>query len=90
MPAVSELRQPSGTAFAIRDALPWSDLSAVVRAAEGAGYSVLFLPEISGRDALVTSMMTPEHITENVGFLTRPTLDVEQIRAAAAWGDGAS
>jgi len=54
MPAVSELRQPSGTAFAIRDALPWSDLSAVVRAAEGAGYSVLFLPEISGRDALVT------------------------------------
>lgn len=54
MPAVSELRQPSGTAFAIRDALPWSDLSAVVRAAEGAGYSALFLPEISGRDALVT------------------------------------
>ena len=54
MPAVSDRRQPSGTAFALRDPLPWDDLAAIVRAAENAGYSALFLPEISGRDALVT------------------------------------
>ena len=47
------LRQPSGTAFAIRDALPWSDLVGVVRAAEDAGYSTLFVPEIVARDAFV-------------------------------------
>ena len=54
MPAVSEYRQPSGTAFALRDPLPWDELAAIVRAAEHANYSALFLPEISGRDALVT------------------------------------
>lgn len=54
MAAVGEVRQPSGTAFALRDALPWSDFSAIVRAAETAGYTALFLPEITGRDALVT------------------------------------
>lgn len=54
MAAVSSMRQPAGSAFAIRDALPWPDLSAIVRASEAAGYAALFLPEISGRDALVT------------------------------------
>jgi alkanesulfonate monooxygenase SsuD/methylene tetrahydromethanopterin reductase-like flavin-dependent oxidoreductase (luciferase family) len=54
MPAVSAKRQPVGRGFAIRDALPWPDLSAVARAGEGAGYGAVFLPEISGRDALVT------------------------------------
>ena len=54
MPAVAEHRQPVGTGFALRDPLPWSDLSGVVRAAEQTGYLALFLPEISGRDALVT------------------------------------
>lgn len=48
------MRQPAGTGFAIRDALPWPDLSAIVRAAEAAGFTALFLPEISGRDAMVT------------------------------------
>lgn len=51
MPA---LRQPSGTGFALRDALPWHDLAAIVRASEAAGYDALFLPEIAGRDALAT------------------------------------
>ena len=51
---MSELRQPTGTAFALRDPLPWDDLAAIVRAAEASGYGVLFLPEIAGRDALVT------------------------------------
>jgi alkanesulfonate monooxygenase SsuD/methylene tetrahydromethanopterin reductase-like flavin-dependent oxidoreductase (luciferase family) len=50
----AKVRRPSGTAFALRDPLPWGDLSAIVRAAEAAGYTALFLPEITGRDALVT------------------------------------
>lgn len=54
MPVVSGQRQPSGTAFALRDPLTWGDLAAIVRAAENAGYAALFLPEISGRDALAT------------------------------------
>jgi 5,10-methylenetetrahydromethanopterin reductase len=54
MPAVSERRQPSGTAFALRDPLAWDDLTAIVRASEDAGYGALFLPEIAGRDAFVT------------------------------------
>jgi alkanesulfonate monooxygenase SsuD/methylene tetrahydromethanopterin reductase-like flavin-dependent oxidoreductase (luciferase family) len=48
------MRQPPGTGFAIRDPLPWKDLSTVVSSAEQAGYGALFLPEIVGRDALVT------------------------------------
>ena len=61
MPAVSTGRQQPGTGFAIRDPLPWRDLSAIVSAAEQAGYRALFLPEILGRDALVTlGMMAGE------------------------------
>jgi alkanesulfonate monooxygenase SsuD/methylene tetrahydromethanopterin reductase-like flavin-dependent oxidoreductase (luciferase family) len=47
-------RQPTGMAFAIRDPLPWNDLAGIARAAEDAGYRAIFLPEITGRDALVT------------------------------------
>jgi alkanesulfonate monooxygenase SsuD/methylene tetrahydromethanopterin reductase-like flavin-dependent oxidoreductase (luciferase family) len=54
MAIVAELRRPQGTGFAIRDPLPWDDLSDVVRAAETTGYDALFLPEITARDALVT------------------------------------
>jgi alkanesulfonate monooxygenase SsuD/methylene tetrahydromethanopterin reductase-like flavin-dependent oxidoreductase (luciferase family) len=51
---VAGYRQPVGTAFAIRDPLPWADLAALSRAAEQVGYAAVFLPEISGRDALAT------------------------------------
>ncbi len=51
---MSGLRQPARAGFALRDALPWNDLVAIVRAAESSGYDALFLPEIVGRDALVT------------------------------------
>lgn len=51
---MATVRQPNGTGFALRDAVPWEDLAGIVRAAEPAGYSALFLPEIAGRDALVT------------------------------------
>jgi 5,10-methylenetetrahydromethanopterin reductase len=54
MPGVTTRRQPSGTGFALRDALPWRELSPIVRAAEAAGYTAVFLPEIAGRDALLT------------------------------------
>jgi 5,10-methylenetetrahydromethanopterin reductase len=54
MPGVTSRRQPSGTGFAVRYALPWKDLSSIVRAAEPGGYTAVFLPEITGRDALVT------------------------------------
>jgi 5,10-methylenetetrahydromethanopterin reductase len=50
---VPDLRQPRGTAFAIRDPLPWGDLEALVHAAEQTGYAALFLPEIEARDATV-------------------------------------
>jgi 5,10-methylenetetrahydromethanopterin reductase len=53
MAAVSEQRQPAGTGFAIREPLPWNDLAAIVRASEDAGYTAMFLPEISSRDVMV-------------------------------------
>lgn len=43
-----------GTGFAVRDPLPWRDLRGIVRAAEQIGFGAVFLPEITGRDALVT------------------------------------
>jgi alkanesulfonate monooxygenase SsuD/methylene tetrahydromethanopterin reductase-like flavin-dependent oxidoreductase (luciferase family) len=54
MPGVAVRRQPSGTGFALRDALPWNELAPIVRGVESAGYTAMFLPEITGRDALVT------------------------------------
>jgi alkanesulfonate monooxygenase SsuD/methylene tetrahydromethanopterin reductase-like flavin-dependent oxidoreductase (luciferase family) len=42
------------TGFALRDPLPWSEFSAIVRAAETAGYGTLWLPQVSGRDPFVT------------------------------------
>src|SRR5438128_1585 len=50
---VGVVRQPSGLGFAVRDPVPWTDLAQIVRTGEGLGYSGLFLPEITGRDALV-------------------------------------
>ena len=54
MPAVGELRQPTGTAFTIRDPLPWPDIAAIARAGEALGYAAVFLPETGGRDTLAT------------------------------------
>lgn len=53
MAAVSDLRQPVGTGFALRHPLPWDEYAAIVRRGEAAGYRALFLPEIAGRDPLV-------------------------------------
>jgi 5,10-methylenetetrahydromethanopterin reductase len=48
------LRQPRGTALALRDPFAWDDLVGLVREAETLGYTGLFLPEIAGRDAFAT------------------------------------
>jgi 5,10-methylenetetrahydromethanopterin reductase len=53
MASVVEERQPepvTGTAFALRDALPWDRFAALVRGGESLGYHAMFLPEIAGRD----------------------------------------
>ena len=54
MPAVEGLRQPTGTAFTIRDPLRWPDVAAIARAGEALGYAAVFLPETGGRDTLAT------------------------------------
>ncbi|MGZ8578261.1 MAG: LLM class flavin-dependent oxidoreductase, partial [Actinomycetota bacterium] len=41
-----------GTAFALRDPYPWSDLAELARAGEALGYRALFLPEVGARDTL--------------------------------------
>jgi alkanesulfonate monooxygenase SsuD/methylene tetrahydromethanopterin reductase-like flavin-dependent oxidoreductase (luciferase family) len=54
MPAVTELRQPNGTAFTIRDPLPWGDVATIAREGERLGYEGVFLPETGVRDTLAT------------------------------------
>jgi alkanesulfonate monooxygenase SsuD/methylene tetrahydromethanopterin reductase-like flavin-dependent oxidoreductase (luciferase family) len=56
MPAVGELRQPVGTAFTIRDPLPWADVTGIAREGEELGYAAVFLPETGARDTLATLM----------------------------------
>ena len=50
---MTDARQPRGTAFALRDPLPWETFQGSVSECESRGYAAVFLPEISGRDALV-------------------------------------
>jgi alkanesulfonate monooxygenase SsuD/methylene tetrahydromethanopterin reductase-like flavin-dependent oxidoreductase (luciferase family) len=52
MPAVAELRQPRGTAFTIRDPLPWPEVARIAREGERLGYAGVFLPETGARDTL--------------------------------------
>jgi alkanesulfonate monooxygenase SsuD/methylene tetrahydromethanopterin reductase-like flavin-dependent oxidoreductase (luciferase family) len=52
MAAVGTTRQPRGSAFAVRDPLPWDAFVGIVRSGELLGYTAVFLPEITGRDAL--------------------------------------
>jgi 5,10-methylenetetrahydromethanopterin reductase len=52
MPAVDEKRQQGGTAFTIRDPLPWPEVASVGHEGERLGYSAVFLPETDGRDTL--------------------------------------
>lgn len=52
MHAMTPLRQPGGTGFAVRDPWPWPDFAALAREGEAQGYRAMFLPEITGRDSL--------------------------------------
>jgi alkanesulfonate monooxygenase SsuD/methylene tetrahydromethanopterin reductase-like flavin-dependent oxidoreductase (luciferase family) len=56
MPAMGELRQPTGTAFTIRDPLPWPDVATIAREGESLGYAAVLLPEIGARDTVATLM----------------------------------
>jgi hypothetical protein len=51
MTAVTSLRQPRGTAFALRDPLAWDAFADVARSGEELGHRAVFLSEITGRDA---------------------------------------
>ena len=53
---MGELRQPTGTAFTIRDPLPWPDVAAIAREGESLGYAAVLLPEIGARDTAATLM----------------------------------
>ncbi len=53
---MGELRQPTGTAFTIRDPLPWADVAAIAREGESLGYAAVLLPEIGARDTVATLM----------------------------------
>jgi len=48
------MRQPRGTAFTIRDPLPWPDVAGIAREGEGLDYAAVFLPETGARDTLAT------------------------------------
>jgi 5,10-methylenetetrahydromethanopterin reductase len=56
MSVVGGLRQPEGTAFTIRDPLPWPDVVGIAREGERLGFAAVFLPETGARDTLVTLM----------------------------------
>jgi len=42
----------TGTAFALRDAYPWGQLSELARIGESLGYRAMFMPEVGSRDVL--------------------------------------
>lgn len=46
--------EPSRTAFALRDPLPWDDVVEIVGTGEHIGYETLFLPEIGARETFAT------------------------------------
>ena len=48
------MRQPHGTAFTIRDPLPWTDVAGIVSEGEGLRYVAVFLPETGARDTFAT------------------------------------
>ena len=50
------MRQLRGTAFTIRDPLPWSDVAGIACEGEELGYAAVFLPETGARDTLATLM----------------------------------
>jgi alkanesulfonate monooxygenase SsuD/methylene tetrahydromethanopterin reductase-like flavin-dependent oxidoreductase (luciferase family) len=57
------------TGFALRDPFPWPVMAELARLGESRGYEAVFLPEITGRDTLVTlGLLTAE--TERLRLAT--------------------
>jgi alkanesulfonate monooxygenase SsuD/methylene tetrahydromethanopterin reductase-like flavin-dependent oxidoreductase (luciferase family) len=54
MHAMTSIRQPVGTAFAVRDPWPWTEFAGLAQGGEAQGYRAIFLPEIQGRDAFAS------------------------------------
>jgi alkanesulfonate monooxygenase SsuD/methylene tetrahydromethanopterin reductase-like flavin-dependent oxidoreductase (luciferase family) len=87
MPVVGELRQPVGTAFTIRDPLPWPDVAAIVREGEGSGYAAVFLPETGARDTVATLMGMAgetEELLLGTGVIPMPARTARLAAMAAA------
>ena len=87
MPAVGELRQPVGTAFTIRDPLPWPEVVGIAREGEGLGYAAVFLPETGARDTLVTLMGIAgetEELLLGTGVIPMPARTARLAAMAAA------
>jgi alkanesulfonate monooxygenase SsuD/methylene tetrahydromethanopterin reductase-like flavin-dependent oxidoreductase (luciferase family) len=87
MPAVGELRQPVGTAFTIRDPLPWPEVAGIVREGEGLGYAAVFLPETGARDTLATLMGVADETAElllGTGVIPMPARTARLAAMAAA------
>jgi alkanesulfonate monooxygenase SsuD/methylene tetrahydromethanopterin reductase-like flavin-dependent oxidoreductase (luciferase family) len=87
MPAVGELRQPVGTAFTIRDPLPWADVAEIARETEGLGYTAVFLPETGARDTLATLMGIAgetEELLLGTGVIPMPARTARLAAMAAA------
>lgn len=87
MPAVGELRQPVGTAFTIRDPLPWPVVTAIAREGEGLGYVAVFLPETGARDTLATLMGIAgetEELLLGTGVIPMPARRARLAAMAAA------
>ena len=87
MPVVGELRQPVGTAFTIRDPLPWPDVAAIAREGEGSGYAAVFLPETGARDTVATLMGIAgetEELLLGTGVIPMPARTARLAAMAAA------
>ena len=87
MPAVGELRQPVGTAFTIRDPLPWPDVATIAREGEGLGYAAVLLPETGARDTLATLIGIAgetEELLLGTGVIPMPARTARLAAMAAA------
>ena len=84
---MGELRQPVGTAFTIRDPLPWADVAAIAREGEGSGYAAVLLPETGARDTLATLMGIAgetEELLLGTGVIPMPARTARFAAMAAA------
>ena len=76
-----------GTAFTIRDPLPWPDVAWIAREGEELGYTAVFLPETGARDTLATLMGIAgdtEELLLGTGVIPMPARTARLAAMAAA------